>query len=194
MKVDAPTITKIANLTKVGYVMATDSDGAVVAARYGWSVDPYYTDLVYPVAGLTAGDGDKTVGNRFYVRGTCSITGAVFRTAYTANPHTIRVKLWDAVGTVLKTVDVVCAGAGQYTATFATAYTVSDLIVGSDLYISMWETSGTKYTYSATTVAFAHMVSGALNVIVNDQDAAGDAFPSSVGAAPYPIDPVLVYS
>jgi hypothetical protein len=192
MKIDAPTITKIANLTSNGYVAVSGSVGTL-AVKY--ATDPLYQNVAYHAASMTSAAASRTTGAPFAVRILCTITGATFRTGIATNPHTMRVKLWNPAGTSVATVDVVCAGAGQYTGVFSSAYTVPAAYVGDVFRISVWETTGTDYSYcsAAPSVPAPGAVGRAYYVQTPNVYAAGDANPTTTHASQwYVIDPTIV--
>ncbi len=128
-------------------------------------------------------------------RGPCTVTGATFRTAITTNPHTLRIRLWTGAGVSVADVDKVCTGSGQYTGTFSSPYSITDEMVGDYYYISMWETTGAKYTFANAypSINSGFGVGSVYYIVGIAHWAAGDACPTSQSGANYfVIDPIIV--
>lgn len=90
--------------------------------------------------------GSFTVGTGFQVNQSQVLTGVRFYWPG-APAVTIRCKLWNAAGVELASVDVVTAGAGKYSGSFATPQTLTTIASLTTRYkVSIWETSGTSYT------------------------------------------------
>jgi hypothetical protein len=106
---------------------------------------------------------NKTVGGPIFPIAPCIIHGIKFYTAK-VGAHSIKCTLWHPDNSILQTKTVVCAGAGKYTCTFDTPYTVTeaDLVqidktnfVGAGNFnIGVYETGGTGYTKSNGAVSF----------------------------------------
>lgn len=146
--------------------------------------------------------GSFTVGTGFQVNKSQTVIGVRFYWPG-APAVTIRCKLWDGAGVEMASVDVVTAGAGKYSGTFATAQTVTTLASLTTRYkVSIWETSGTNYARWGGSVSPAiyptlpNYGSPSMFWKTFAQWAAGNAHPGgdNTGVEWFPVEPVFTPS
>lgn len=202
MKVDAPTITRITNLTTNGYVCSA-ADGTLSASA-DLLTEPVYNVVAYDPADMVSADGDRTTAGNFIVLGRCYIVGGTFRTAI-VGAHTMQLRVWDRLSLALHaSVNVSCSGPGLYSALFGTPWEVpcgpaaQATRIGHYLRISIWETTGTKYTYCTTCPTYSNgvTVSRLYKLYTPNMRHEGDGgtvcpADGTVGQY-YPIDPLIV--
>jgi hypothetical protein len=113
----------------------------------------------------TAATGaDQSMGTFFFIlaaAATVEITGVRFYWAGTGN-ETVRCSLWVtdiSTAAAQKTVDVVTAGAGYYTGTFATPYVVPTNQYNADMVVGLRDVGGNAYTWigGSTSEITAHL-------------------------------------
>jgi hypothetical protein len=180
-------------------VSTTRFDGVVgLAGRSAlwWNPVDYF---VASGGAPTLTGGDFTVGTGFQVNTSQIVTGIRFYWPG-APAVTIRCRLWDGAGAGLASVDVVTAGIGKYTGTFATPVTIPVIASLTLRYkVSIWETTGTNYA------RWSGGVSPAIYPVLPNfasqfsfwktfaQWAAGNAHPGgdNTGVEWFPVEPVF---
>lgn len=150
------------------------------------------------IATVVSASGTFTVGVKFsMLRGGKTCTGG--HGYWAGSAATLRIKLWEAIGTtLLATKDITVGGAGEWTATFASGVA---LTAGKQYFISVWDTSAGHYTkYGAVAANFLSSSNATFagpDFVWNGwtwyHSAGGDGIPDTEdGSEQYPIEPVLV--
>ena len=144
------------------------------------------------------GSGSVSTGIGFALTDTVTITGARFWWGH-ATAVNVKCSLWTTDATAGHTrqrnATVAVSGVGLYTATFSSPYTILSTSVNRQMYIAMWETSGTRYTQ----VVPNFVISPALPFIVGKVHLMnfkaygnGDVEPTTTAASEnYPIEPIF---
>ena len=142
---------------------------------------------------LTA--SNTVTGMRFIAEKPMTITGARFYSASTNK--TIRCKLWDFAGTLLKTVDLLVAAPGVFTAVFGVAEVVGIADIYKEYTISMFVVGGTELTsISDANVGTDRLLTYPLTnfdgiTYINRKNGTGDIYPATAATVVhYPIEPV----
>lgn len=130
-----------------------------------------------------------TAGNLAHGRGyafdtTVTVAGVKFYWGGGKGALTIRCRLWNPSSSSVASVDVSVNAAGQYTGTFASAFTVLSTQVGNTFMVSAWETSATWYQQTAgvTIVETGSSVpigNHIISVTTTNMYGAGDVIPST---------------
>lgn len=204
MKLDAPTIETIANLTTDGAVQTSGGDGTLstTAAAPASLIDPCFRARAEN-RNLQFVGGDYTLGVKFGVRTPCSVLGVRF--CIYDQGQTVRCRLWSTAGVSLASVDVVCPNTGTWNivaGVFASPYDISakgtPTGVGDRFTASVWDQSS-HYTNNVFAANYSDdPAPGAVGYAYYIDDfggyyAGGDGFPNNFDFAGtrYPIDPIL---
>lgn len=164
-----------------------------------------HTGLVGTCADIpTLGGG--TGGVLFMLMGPCTIPGVRF---YTPSAHTIRCSLWRETfdygttsfltPTLERTVDVVCAGAGEYSASWATAYSVTeDRLCFDRYYVGMYVVGEDILIGSDNQMFVGNVLFNAMQLTYlirharEDYYYDGDVCPTLASIYKHPISPVVI--
>lgn len=179
-----------------GTYLMTDGDGSAltgISAGGGTLVHtPAYADVYSP----TELSGNWVNGAAFLISEACSVIGVRLNAQVIANPHTLRVKLWNGSNSQVATQDFVIAGAiGPTTLTFTAPYSIPIASVGETWTISAYETTGAKHTAQTTTsnlITLPYHVGPIVFTVRPLKFGVGDIFPNQVaGSEVYTIGPVI---
>ena len=146
-------------------------------------------ETTVPYADFYAGSeesGDFTMGGRFIPLQFIRVTGIRVQSAVAANPHTLKVSLWDSGGTLRASGTSACAGSGIYNISFSSEYAIVAADLGTYLTWGVYETSGTYYTKQAgsTDLTTMPVEIGPMRITEGPVYwSAGDARPATDGSA-----------
>lgn len=145
----------------------------------------------HSVAWPAIGAGSFSAGMKFCARRTGQTCTGVRFYWNGATARTVKATIWKG-GAAQKTVDIAVNGAGYYTATFASA---ASLTTNEEWYVTAWEKSGTEYTVYQTAVPLPPRSAHLRDYVVLDPCvyAVGDAQPNTTPstADTYPVEPVV---
>jgi len=174
---------------------ADGADGAdATAVPMPWSP----VDYMSKNESVGNGSGSVSTGIGFALTEALTITGARFWWGH-GTAVNVKVSLWTTDATAGHTrqrnATVAVSGIGLFTATFSSPYTIASTSINRQLYIAMWETTGTRYTQ----VVPNYVISPALPFIVGKVHLMnfksygnGDVEPTSTAASEnYPIEPIF---
>lgn len=150
---------------------------------------------------MTVGNLNETHGTQFLCLKACNIVGVNYKNAIPGS-NTFRFRLWRVsdTTTVAGPKDAVLSGEGPHEVLFDSPYAVSGSEIGTLFIVTVYETSGSNYTYyngpSQPAVDMSAVFGRCYMVFERAQRWANtDVFPSSASSSEvYTIDPIIEYT